>query len=60
MAAHLVRACHAAVAAANFPERGDYSYVPLAIVNGIASRAGDDAGRSGGFEQGDSDSQDEA
>ncbi|XP_068997176.1 N-acetylglucosamine-1-phosphodiester alpha-N-acetylglucosaminidase [Embiotoca jacksoni] len=57
---HLVRACPGSVAS-HFPERRDYSYVPLANINGAASRSRDDGGkrRGGGLEMDDSDSQDE-
>ncbi|XP_070692131.1 N-acetylglucosamine-1-phosphodiester alpha-N-acetylglucosaminidase [Pempheris klunzingeri] len=58
--AHLARACRGVVAAAaaRFPERRDYSYVPLTDINGAASRAGADGGKEAlGLE--DSDSQDE-
>ncbi|KAM9723892.1 N-acetylglucosamine-1-phosphodiester alpha-N-acetylglucosaminidase isoform 1-T1 [Menidia menidia] len=56
---HLVQACRSA-APAHFPQRQHYSYVPLADINGAASRTRD-AGKSSyshfGLE--DSDSQDE-
>ncbi|GLD53261.1 N-acetylglucosamine-1-phosphodiester alpha-N-acetylglucosaminidase-like protein [Lates japonicus] len=53
---HLVRACRGSVAA-GFPEHRDYSLVPLTDINGAASRAEGDAGKSGkvGFELDDSD-----
>ncbi|TDH11272.1 hypothetical protein EPR50_G00059030 [Perca flavescens] len=54
---HFVRACRGA-AAAHFPERRDYSYVPLADINGAGSRAQARSGKSG-FGADDSDSQDE-
>ncbi|XP_056237454.1 N-acetylglucosamine-1-phosphodiester alpha-N-acetylglucosaminidase [Seriola aureovittata] len=44
---HLIRACRGSVAA-HFPERRDYSYVPLSDINGAASRAKADAGKSRG------------
>nr|XP_046255515.1 N-acetylglucosamine-1-phosphodiester alpha-N-acetylglucosaminidase [Scatophagus argus] len=57
---HLVRACRGA--AAHFPERRDYSYVPLNDINRAASLAGEDAGGKPGkgtLRSDDSDSQDE-
>lgn len=57
---HGVRACCGSTAA-RFPERRAYSYIPLNDINGAASRAGGDAGKSGegGFGLDESDSQDE-
>ncbi|XP_023146865.2 N-acetylglucosamine-1-phosphodiester alpha-N-acetylglucosaminidase isoform X1 [Amphiprion ocellaris] len=57
---HIVKACCSTVAS-HFPERQDYSYVPLTDINGAASRARDKAVVSGkgDFELDDSDSQDE-
>ncbi|KAM6910718.1 N-acetylglucosamine-1-phosphodiester alpha-N-acetylglucosaminidase [Xenentodon cancila] len=56
---HLVRACRGSVAS-HFPERRDYSYVPLTNISREASHTGND-GESGKGELGleDSDSQDE-
>lgn len=58
---HVVRCCPGS-AAAHFPHRQDYTYVPLTDINGAASRAGANAGTSGNRDFGldDSDSQDEA
>ncbi|XP_008281402.1 N-acetylglucosamine-1-phosphodiester alpha-N-acetylglucosaminidase isoform X2 [Stegastes partitus] len=57
---HIVQACRGRVAS-HFPERRDYSYVPLTDINGAASRSRDKAGasRERGFELDNSDSQDE-
>lgn len=57
---HVARGCRGS-APAHFPERRDYSYVPLNDINRAASRAGGDAGRSGGggLVLDESDSQDE-
>lgn len=57
---HLLRACRSS-AAAHASERRDYTYVPLNDINGAASCAAGDAGKStkGGFRFDDSDSQDE-
>uniref|UniRef100_A0A8C9Z4M8 N-acetylglucosamine-1-phosphodiester alpha-N-acetylglucosaminidase n=1 Tax=Sander lucioperca TaxID=283035 RepID=A0A8C9Z4M8_SANLU len=54
---HFVRACRSA-AAAHFPERRDYSYVPLADINRADSHA-EARSRKSGFIPDDSDSQDE-
>uniref|UniRef100_A0A3Q0QW04 N-acetylglucosamine-1-phosphodiester alpha-N-acetylglucosaminidase n=1 Tax=Amphilophus citrinellus TaxID=61819 RepID=A0A3Q0QW04_AMPCI len=58
---HLVQACRVVSEASYFPERQDYSYVPLTSIKGANSQATDDTGRSGerGFQLEDSDSQDE-
>ncbi|KAI3361256.1 hypothetical protein L3Q82_012916 [Scortum barcoo] len=53
---HLVRACRGPVAA-HFPERRDFSYVPLTDINGAASRS--EGSGKGVFGLDDSDSQDE-
>ncbi|XP_040900853.1 N-acetylglucosamine-1-phosphodiester alpha-N-acetylglucosaminidase [Toxotes jaculatrix] len=57
---HLTRACRRSVAAP-FPERQDYSYVPLTTINGADPRPRADAGEAGeaDFGSDDSDSQDE-
>ncbi|XP_029959508.1 N-acetylglucosamine-1-phosphodiester alpha-N-acetylglucosaminidase isoform X2 [Salarias fasciatus] len=57
---HLVQVCRGSVMS-GFPERRDYSYVPLTDINGAASRSRTGAGKPGnaGFELDDSDSQDE-
>ncbi|XP_038566307.1 N-acetylglucosamine-1-phosphodiester alpha-N-acetylglucosaminidase isoform X1 [Micropterus salmoides] len=56
---HLMQACRGSVAA-HFPERRDYSYVPLNDINrGVASRAGAGRPGKGGFGLEDSDSEDE-
>ncbi|XP_039974816.1 N-acetylglucosamine-1-phosphodiester alpha-N-acetylglucosaminidase isoform X2 [Xiphias gladius] len=57
---HLVRGCRGSVAA-HFPKRRDYSYVPLTDINGAASQAKADTGKSrnGDFGLDGSDSQDE-
>lgn len=58
---HIVQACRGS-AVTLFPERRDYSYVPLTNINGVSLRGGDKAaGKSGIGELGpdDSDSQDE-
>ncbi|XP_072249836.1 N-acetylglucosamine-1-phosphodiester alpha-N-acetylglucosaminidase isoform X1 [Leuresthes tenuis] len=56
---HLVQACRSTVIS-RFPERRDYSYVPLTDINGASSRTGDvGKSRDENFGLEDSDSQDE-
>lgn len=57
---HLVQVCRNSTAT-RFPERQDYSYVPLTTINQGSSRAGGNAGKSGRGDFGldDSDSHDE-
>lgn len=57
--AHVLRACRGSAALSHFPERRDYSYVPLNNINGVSSRARSSSGKEGGVGLEDSDSQDE-
>ncbi|KAM9851820.1 N-acetylglucosamine-1-phosphodiester alpha-N-acetylglucosaminidase [Aulostomus maculatus] len=58
---HAVKACGSSAAVLSLSERRDYSYIPLANINGASSRGGADAedSRTVGFVLEDSDSQDE-
>ncbi|XP_029927909.1 N-acetylglucosamine-1-phosphodiester alpha-N-acetylglucosaminidase-like isoform X2 [Myripristis murdjan] len=60
---HLMLLCRGSPVLAHFPERREYSYVPLTDINGDAANTGADSKRSqsrkGDFDLDDSDSQDE-